>query len=238
MHEVLEYGGGVNKSIRHDAIFVVARRSHEGGLPLVPLTYPDEVVCAAEVQLGEETCSAKLLQCSRDEGKWIPELDCNLIQTPIIYARPQTTILLCHKEEARSSRGCRWSDVALLESFLYVLLHGLLFRNGEWVYSPTGHWLTWKQIDGTVPWPIWRQLRGLFRAEYITEGSVAGWNIHRLFLHRALNGGGADLEMLGNLLWRMRKMRETVREAAFAPLQDLTRLPGEDVVMLHQPRAP
>ncbi len=140
MHEVLEYGGGVDKSIRHDTIFVVARRSHEGGLPLVPLTYPDEVVCAAEVQLGEETCSAKLLQCSRDEGKWIPELDCNLIQTPIIYARPQTTVLLYHKEEAQSSRGCRWSDVALLESFLYVLLHGLLFSHGALAHLEADRW--------------------------------------------------------------------------------------------------
>ncbi len=118
MHKVLEYGGGVDKSIRHDAVFVVARRSHEGGLPLVPLTYPGEVVCAAEVQFGEETGFAELLQCRRDEGKWIPELNRNLIQTPLIYARPQTTILLCHKEETRSSRGCRWSDEALLESFL------------------------------------------------------------------------------------------------------------------------
>ncbi len=151
----------------------MACRSHEGGLPLLPLTYPEEVVCAAEVQFSEETGSAELLQCSRNEEKWIPKLDRNLIQSPIIYARPQTTVLLCHKEETRSSRGCRWSDVALLESFLNVLLHGLLLRNGEWVYSTTGHWLTWKQIDGTVPWPMWRQLRGLFRAEYVTEGSVA-----------------------------------------------------------------
>ncbi len=44
MHKVLEYGGPLDKSIRHDAVFVVARRSHEGGLPLVLLKYPDEVV--------------------------------------------------------------------------------------------------------------------------------------------------------------------------------------------------
>lgn len=32
-------------------------RSHEGGLPLVSLTYLDEVVGTAEVQLGEHGCS-------------------------------------------------------------------------------------------------------------------------------------------------------------------------------------
>ncbi len=61
VHKVLEYGGGVDKSIRHDAIFVMTSRSHEGCLPLVPLTYPDEVVSAVEVQLSKEACSAELL---------------------------------------------------------------------------------------------------------------------------------------------------------------------------------
>jgi hypothetical protein len=53
MHEILEYGGGVDKPIGHHKIFIVTCGSDEGCLPLVPLTYSDEVVGAAEVQLGE-----------------------------------------------------------------------------------------------------------------------------------------------------------------------------------------
>ncbi len=36
MHEILEYGGGVDKAIRHNQIFIVASRFYEGGFPLVP----------------------------------------------------------------------------------------------------------------------------------------------------------------------------------------------------------
>ncbi len=60
MHKVLEYGGGVDKAIRHDVIFVVAGRCHKLRLPLVPLMYSDEVICAAKVQLGEYEGSAEM----------------------------------------------------------------------------------------------------------------------------------------------------------------------------------
>lgn len=53
VHEVLEYGGGVDQTIRHDEILIVPCSSHKGSLPLVPLTYPDETVGTAEVQLVE-----------------------------------------------------------------------------------------------------------------------------------------------------------------------------------------
>ncbi len=49
MHEILEYGGGVEQAIRHNQIFIVAGRGHESSLSLVCLAYPDEVVRAAEV---------------------------------------------------------------------------------------------------------------------------------------------------------------------------------------------
>ncbi len=57
MHEVLENGGGIDQSIWHHAVLIVASRCYEGGLPLIPLTYPDEVVRAVEVQLGEYSSS-------------------------------------------------------------------------------------------------------------------------------------------------------------------------------------
>ncbi len=60
MHKVLEYGGGVDKAIRHDEAFVVAGRHHKCRLPLSPLMYPDEVICTAEVQLGEDGGSAEM----------------------------------------------------------------------------------------------------------------------------------------------------------------------------------
>lgn len=49
VHKILEYGGGVDKPIRHNAILVMACRCHEGGLTLVLLMYPEDVVNALEV---------------------------------------------------------------------------------------------------------------------------------------------------------------------------------------------
>ncbi len=58
----------------------MASRGHEGSLPLVPLTYSDEVVRAAEVQLDEDSGTTEILQGCRDERKWIEEFHCNIVQ--------------------------------------------------------------------------------------------------------------------------------------------------------------
>lgn len=49
VHEILEYGGGIDQAVRHYQVFIVAGRGHESCLLFVPLTYPDEVIRAAEV---------------------------------------------------------------------------------------------------------------------------------------------------------------------------------------------
>lgn len=61
---------------------------------------------------------------------------------------------LAKKEKTGSIRGCRRVDVGLLESLFYILLHSLMFRYGERVDFAMGHWLTWKEVDGTVQWSV------------------------------------------------------------------------------------
>ncbi len=58
----------------------MASKGHEGSLPLVPLTYSDEVVRAAEVQLGKDSGTTEMFQGCRDERKWIAEFHSNIIQ--------------------------------------------------------------------------------------------------------------------------------------------------------------
>lgn len=41
-------------AVRHDEVLIVASRGHKHCFPFIPLTYPDEVICAAEVQHGED----------------------------------------------------------------------------------------------------------------------------------------------------------------------------------------
>jgi hypothetical protein len=40
-----------------------------------------------------------MFECSRDEGKWVPELDCDVIESPVVDARSESTILLGDEEE-------------------------------------------------------------------------------------------------------------------------------------------
>lgn len=74
------------------------------------------------------------------------------VECPKVNARPQAAILFCHEEETESSSRSGGTDVTLLESLDYELLHGLLFRYG---YTSMGYSLTLLQIDGTVPWSVW-----------------------------------------------------------------------------------
>lgn len=80
----LENGVGVNRSIRHHAVFIVASRGYEGSFPLIPLSYPDEVIGAAEIQLGEYSGTTEMFQVSWDEGKWVPELASDVVESPIV----------------------------------------------------------------------------------------------------------------------------------------------------------
>lgn len=82
--KVLEDGGGVNKSIRYHAVFIVASRGYEGSFPLVPLSYPDEVIGAAELQLGEYSGTTEMFQGSWDEWKWVPEFARDVVESPIV----------------------------------------------------------------------------------------------------------------------------------------------------------
>lgn len=99
VHKVLEYGGGVCQSIRHDQVFIVSCGSHKGRLPFVPLTYSDEVIRASKVQFGEHGCSTTWFQGCWEERKWVPELDGDVVECSIVYAGPQASVLLGYEEK-------------------------------------------------------------------------------------------------------------------------------------------
>lgn len=69
--------------MRHDLIFIVPQWCDEGSLLFIFPPYPDEVVHAAQVQLGENGSTSQHLE----QDTW-----------------PQASVLLGHKEKAGSSR--------------------------------------------------------------------------------------------------------------------------------------
>ena len=75
MNEVLKHGRGVDQTIGHNQIFVVACRGHKSGFPFIPFSYSHQVIGAAEVQLREDGSCTELFKGRRDERKGIFELD-------------------------------------------------------------------------------------------------------------------------------------------------------------------
>ncbi len=78
----------------------MAGRGHEGCFPFIPLTYTDEIVGAAEVQLGEDGGTTEMFQDGWDERKGITELHSDVIQCLVIYTRPQAPVLFGNEKEA------------------------------------------------------------------------------------------------------------------------------------------
>ncbi len=98
----------------------MAGRGHEGCFPFIPLTYPDEVVGAAVVQLGEDGGTTEMFQGCWDERKGITELHSDVIQCPVINTRPQAPVLFGDEKEAGSSRGRgRWMYPCWRASSMY-----------------------------------------------------------------------------------------------------------------------
>ncbi len=54
----------------------MARRGNECRLPFIAFPDPNEVIRTPQVQLGEDAGPTEFLECGRDQGKWIGELDC------------------------------------------------------------------------------------------------------------------------------------------------------------------
>ncbi len=47
IHKTLAYGRNIDQAIRHDPVHVVPHRCYKAGLTLVPLPYPNEVICTS-----------------------------------------------------------------------------------------------------------------------------------------------------------------------------------------------
>lgn len=86
VHVPLEYGWCIYQAIRHYETFVMAGRGHERRLPLISLADPDQVIGAAEIQLGEDPGVSKMLEGGWDEWKGVTVFDCDLVESTVVYA--------------------------------------------------------------------------------------------------------------------------------------------------------
>ncbi len=77
----------------------MARGGDECHLPLVAFPDTNEVICAPQVQLGEDAGPREFPESGGDQGKWIREFHRLGVQSAIVNAWLQAPVLLAHEEE-------------------------------------------------------------------------------------------------------------------------------------------
>ena len=103
--EGLEDRGSIHQPEWHHQVLIVPMRRVKCCLPLISLLYLDQVVSVPEVQLRKE---ARLLQRGEGRGdEWdgIAVFDRDDIESAVIDAGPEGSILLDDEEEAGTCRG-------------------------------------------------------------------------------------------------------------------------------------
>lgn len=90
----------MSQTKRHHWIFEVSKGCVESHFPLIPLPDPDKMVGTSQVELGEEVGPVEQTKGSVQERERVPILNSDLIETLIVIAWPQGTILHLDKEKS------------------------------------------------------------------------------------------------------------------------------------------
>lgn len=88
----------------------MTRRCAERRLPLIPLPDEDEIGCTSQIQFGEEPGPAELFDGRRHAQEGLPKLLGDVIESSVINARAQSSILLGHEEETSRHRRSGHAD--------------------------------------------------------------------------------------------------------------------------------
>ena len=98
IHEGLEHSRSIGKSHQHDQELKGAVSHLEDCLPLVASCDVNIVVASAEVELGVDLCTAKLIKEGGDKWDQVPILLSDLVEVSEVNAELQGAILLLRKD--------------------------------------------------------------------------------------------------------------------------------------------
>ncbi|KAG5335312.1 hypothetical protein C0989_001470 [Termitomyces sp. Mn162] len=125
IHEVLEGGGGVSHSKGHHKVLKEAIAGAKGGLPFMFQSDPDVVVAGAEVYLYVYLGTAETVNKISNQGEGILVFFSDFVESPIIHAESEQSILLLGKQDQSTGSGDQQAYEALAEHVVEVLLQGL-----------------------------------------------------------------------------------------------------------------
>ncbi len=101
----LEDSRSTGEAEAHYEVFIMPHGGVECCLSLVALSDGDQVVSIAKVKLREDGGPLEQFKGSCDERQGKTVLDGDVVQAPIVNARPQSLVFLFYEEETRPSWG-------------------------------------------------------------------------------------------------------------------------------------
>jgi hypothetical protein len=94
VHHGLEGGRAVGVAEEHDQWLEKTPVGPERGLPLVSFLHLDVIKAPSDVKFGEVLGASKLIDEFRDEGEWVPVLDHDCIESPVVLHQPESSVFL------------------------------------------------------------------------------------------------------------------------------------------------
>jgi len=99
VHEGLERSGGIGEPHGHNQEFESAISGAKGCLPLVASGNVHMVVASAQVELGVDLGTAKLVKEVGNKWDRVPILPCEFVEVPEVDTEPQGTIFHLGKQD-------------------------------------------------------------------------------------------------------------------------------------------
>jgi hypothetical protein len=139
---MLEGGGCIGKSERHDKPFKQAIASMEGNFPFIIFSDAYKVISMSEVNFGVELGFPGSVQKVGNQWEWITIFLGDLVKALVVDTQVYTAILLANKKDWSSVRRVGRTDKADVDMFFNEGTQGFKFGSGERVHLTWRRWST------------------------------------------------------------------------------------------------
>jgi hypothetical protein len=131
VHEVLECGWRIGEAERHDKVFEMTVAGAESGFPFIAFFDAEKVVTRSQIKFGEVFGSLESIHDLVRERKRVAILDGDGVETPVVHAEAERSVLFLDEHDRSPSRGLRVSDEPLVLHLHEVVLEGLELAGGQ-----------------------------------------------------------------------------------------------------------
>jgi hypothetical protein len=158
VHEVLECGWRISEAERHDKVFEMTVAGAEGGFPLIAFFDAEKVITRSQIELGEVFGSLEPIHDLVREGKRVAVLDGDGVETPVVHAEAERSVLFLDEHDRSPSRGFGISDESFVLHLHEIVFKGLKLAGGQREDTTMGRLFSWFQVDSAVIRSVWREL--------------------------------------------------------------------------------